>query len=134
LCDLWPILQYFSPYFFLLCYYSRKGYLCIFWHLFGKLHALYMCHLQWEKYFLCSLHNILLFNTLSKLAWKLAWIWRHAALKRLVSLRQFKAFCLRILANLASVEFNDKLLDIYARGNLRDFRQFMKKSPIFPHG
>jgi hypothetical protein len=34
-----------------------------------------------------------------------------------------------ILANRARVEFNDRLVDIYARGNFRDFRN----SPIFWH-
>jgi hypothetical protein len=38
------------------------------------------CGLQCVNYFLCSLHSFLLLNTFLKCSWKLAWIWRHAAL------------------------------------------------------
>jgi hypothetical protein len=35
--------------------------------------------------------------------------------------------CEEILANRARVEFNDRLVDIYARGNYSDFPQFAKE-------
>jgi hypothetical protein len=42
------------------------------------------CLLQFENYSLCSLRKIILFNTLSNFSWKLAWIWRRAALRTFI--------------------------------------------------
>jgi hypothetical protein len=46
----------------------------------GAIFCIFCSLLQFVNYFLCSLLKILLFNTFSKFSWKLAWIWRHAAL------------------------------------------------------
>jgi hypothetical protein len=78
ICKEWLILQYFSPYFY--CVTNAGRVVFAYFDLSLLIDMDCKCCFQCENYFLCSRHNILLSNTLSNFSWKLAQIWRRAAL------------------------------------------------------